>query len=76
MQVTDKQLRSALQMSTQEDFENKNPSPVKEIVQINDDVLHKVAYRYLYPLLKNVNDSKYIFADMMVNENSIKALIQ
>eukprot|EP00703_Trepomonas_sp_PC1_P002627 JAP93979.1 pfkB family carbohydrate kinase protein [Trepomonas sp. PC1] len=76
VQVTDKQLRSALSMSTQEDLEDSKESPVKEIVQINDDVLQKVAYRYLYPNFKNVNDSKFIFADAIVNENSIKALIQ
>ena len=46
-----------------------------QLVQYNYDILHRVAYKYLYPHMSAINNSDFIYADMMVNENSIKALV-
>ena len=46
-----------------------------ELVQYNYDILHRVAYKYLYPHMRAINDSELVYADMMVTENSIKALV-
>lgn len=40
-----------------EDSDKKEKKKTADIVQFNGDILHKVAYKYLYPKLKDVNDS-------------------
>ncbi|CAL6041937.1 pfkB_family carbohydrate kinase protein [Hexamita inflata] len=53
-----------------------NDTNLTQIVQLNGDILHKVAYKYLYPHIAHLNDSELIYTDLKVNENSAKAMIQ